>query len=227
MKNFDWLLFDLDNTILDFDKSSKEAFKSLINHIDNSLDAHNLYPIYHEINLEYWEKREAGKISHTELKWKRWHDFFDAHAIDFDPHHSNDLYFEGIKENPFFVDHADTLLNEIQDHEMMIITNGLSEVQRPRIEAKRLQDFFEHIVISDEINVAKPQSGFFEHCHDLIDNHQKDRVLVIGDTLKSDILGGNNFGFKTCWYNHYDKPNNSGIEPDFSIHSIKDLKEII
>lgn len=228
MKQFDWILFDLDNTILDFGKSSKYAFKMLLQSIDASLDAEILYPNYNKINHDIWEQREAGLISHTELKWKRWDLFFKAENINADPHKANDIYFEGIKEFPFYVDHAVQMLKDVKPHfKLMMVTNGLSEVQWPRIKAKQLQPYFEHIIISDEIGVAKPQTAFFDHCHNLLGNPNKDRVLVVGDTLKSDILGGNNYGYKTCWYNYYGKENNTQIKPDFQIDSIQDFKKFV
>jgi len=228
MKQFDWLLFDLDNTILDFGRSSKYAFKMLLQIIAPSLNSDQLYPIYNEINHEIWAKREAGLISPEELKWKRWDLFFKSENINSDPHKANDIYFEGIKEYPFFVDQAKEMLDIIKPHfKLMVVTNGLSEVQWPRINTKELKPYFEHIVISDEIGVAKPQKTFFDYCHSLIGEPNKDRVLVIGDTLKSDILGGNNFGYKTCWYNYYGKQNNTDVKPDFQIDSIKDLTGIV
>lgn len=229
MKKFEWLLFDLDNTILDFGKSSEHAFEKLLHHINPDFDSEKLYPIYNKINHEIWDAREAGKISHTELKWKRWELFFKEVNIDFDPHDSNEIYFETIKTNAFFVEHAEKMLEQISsEYKSMIVTNGLSEVQWPRIKSTNLENHFDHIVISDEIGVAKPQDAFFEHCQKFIDPEiPKDKILIIGDTLKSDILGGNNFGIKTCWYNHYDSPNQSDIKADYEIESIADFVKIL
>ena len=228
MSKFDWLLFDLDNTILDFGKSSKFAFRKLLEEIDSGLNSEELYPIYNEINHKIWEQREAGEISHNDLKWKRWHLFFEQVGIKFDPNKSNDIYFEGIKAFPFFVDHAEEMLQHVKsDFNLMMVTNGLSEVQWPRIRNKNIENYFKHIIISDEIGVAKPQSAFFDHCHALIGDVKKERVLVIGDTLKSDILGGNNYGYTTCWYNYDSKSNETEVQPDFTIDSIKDLSTIL
>jgi len=105
----------------------------------------------------------------------------------------------------------------------MIITNGLSEVQWSRLRIMEMEHFFEHIVISDEIGSAKPAHAYFQHCDELINYTSKDQVLVIGDTLKSDIKGGKAFGYKTCWYNYYRKENDTDVIPDFAI---KDLKEL-
>lgn len=229
MDKFDWILFDLDNTILDFGKSSEDAFHKLLSEINPALNAAELYPIYNTINHQIWDDREAGKISHNELKWKRWDLFFKSVGIDFDPHISNDIYFETIKGNATFVEHAEQMLEDVSSkHNTMIVTNGLSEVQWPRIKSAQLEKHFNQIIISDEIGVAKPQVDFFNHCDTFIDNSvPKDRILIIGDTLKSDILGGINYGIKTCWYNHFGQPNSTEINPDFEIESIAQFADIL
>lgn len=228
MVKYDWLLFDLDNTILDFNKSSKVAFANLLEEIDSKLNAQELYPIYNRINRDIWEQREAGQISHDELKWKRWDLFFKKINIEFDPLKANERYFVDIKTKPFFVDNAKELLDEVDGrYKLMMITNGLSEVQWSRIELKNIKRYFEHIIISDEIGYAKPQEQFFKHCHQLIGDVDKSQVLVIGDTIKSDILGGNNFGYDTCWFDYYDEGNSTDIEPNFTIKGISELLDLI
>lgn len=220
---FEWLLFDLDNTIVDFNASSKEAFVSLMNArgVENATD---LYPEYNVINHQVWDEREAGLISHEELKEKRWRLFFDKRNFAFDPLEANNDYFETIKTNPVFINGAKELLSKLQGRfKAMIITNGLSEVQHSRIKILKLKQYFEHIVISDEIGMTKPQQGFFEHCENLMQFKERDKVLVIGDTLKSDIKGGNLFGYKTCWFNYYQKPNETDIIPNYELDNLDEL----
>jgi len=222
--NFEWLLFDLDNTILDFNASSKIGFKALLEKIDPELDAKTVYPFYRDINHKVWDEREAGLISHEELKTKRWDLFFKKVNIDYNPSEANDYYFEFIKSKPFFIDGAKELLDVLKGKiKLMIITNGLSEVQWSRLRIMDMEDYFSHIIISDEIGSAKPAKAFFEHCDELINYTSKDKVLVIGDTLKSDIKGGNEYGFKTCWYNYYKKENETQEVPDYSIQSLDEL----
>jgi len=222
--DLDWLLFDLDNTIVDFNASSKEAFVKLLEELGVEKPA-DLYPKYNVINHKCWDEREAGLISHTELKKKRWDLFFKEVGIDYDPLSANDFYFEVIKTNPILIEGAETLLQKIQGkYRTMIITNGLSEVQNPRIKKLKLEQYFEQIIISDEIGVAKPQQKFFDHCENLMPQGvNRDRVLVIGDTLKSDIKGGNAYGYQTCWYNYYKKENDTDIQPGFVVDNLATL----
>ncbi len=221
---YQWLLFDLDNTLLDFNASSKIGFKSLIEKINPKLDWESLYPIYRDYNHQVWDEREAGLISHNDLKTKRWRLFFDHADIEFDPSLANDHYFYYIKNKPFLIEGAIDLLRRLKgDYRMMIITNGLSEVQWNRLRIMKMESYFEHIIISDEINATKPEFAFFDHCDKLMVSPDKSEVLVIGDTLKSDIKGANDFGYISCWYNYYQTENDSDIEPDYTVQSLADL----
>lgn len=228
-KSIDWVLFDLDNTLLDFDKSSEEAFHWLISEY-STIDAHpELYPRYSQINHQLWEQREQGLITPEELKKARWALFFEEIGLKgLDPEQANRLYFEHIADAVHFVDGALDILNSLQaQYQLMIVTNGLAEVQHPRLEKAGLKKYFRHIVISDEIDTAKPQIAFFSYCQKLMGNPDKDRILVIGDTLKSDIRGGNEFGYRTCWFNHDRIERDEDIIPDYEIYSLSELRTLI
>ena len=220
--SYKWLLFDLDNTILDFNASSVIAFNIIIDRLGIPYKP-ELVKTFKKINLEVWDELEHGLIDHQELKSKRWSLLFKSIGVTEDPHSANNYYFEHIKSNPVYVDHALEMIQQCSDHyKLMLITNGLSEVQRPRLERTGLNKYFQHIVISDELGHAKPHKEYFEHCHELMNAPMKDRVLVIGDTLRSDILGGNNFGYHTCWYNH----TNTSETDSGSNFEITDLREL-
>ncbi len=224
MTKYDWLLFDLDNTILDFSESSRLAFAKVYSHLNTAKELKDVYTLYKGINHSIWQEREAGRISHTELKTKRWKLLCDELNCIADAENLNNLYFEEIKVNATFVEGAHELLDHLQGkYKMIIITNGLSEVQWSRIEDKNLKQYFDHIVISDEIGVAKPATEFFDHCAQLIGHPSKDKVLVIGDTPMSDIKGGNNYGYDTCWYNH----NNIEDDGQVATYNISHMKDLI
>ena len=227
-KKFSWLLFDLDNTILDFNASSKVGFRSLMEEIGKGDDWEALYPIYREYNHQIWDQREAGLITPKALKTKRWDLFFAATDIDYDSAEANNHYFQFIKNEPYFVDGALELLDQLKgNYKLMIVTNGLSEVQWNRLEIMKIKDYFDHVIISDEIGSAKPAHEFFDHCNKLIDTSDKSEVLVIGDTLKSDIKGANAFGYKSCWHNYYKQENTSEIKPDYTITALDELMTIV
>jgi len=224
-KKYDCLLFDLDNTLLNFDKSSEEAFHHLItNHSD--LDSHpDLYKEYSKVNHELWEMREQGLITAAALKEKRWALFFEKVKLKgLEAEEANRLYFEHIASSVHFVPFAKELLDALKAHfRLILVTNGLSEVQRPRLANAGLTEYFEHIIISDEISCAKPQQAFFDYSHTKMNFPDKERVLVIGDTLKSDIRGARAFGYKTCWFNHDGLLNEGSDQPDFEIRKLEEL----
>jgi putative hydrolase of the HAD superfamily len=112
-------------------------------------------------------------------------------------------------------------------YQMAIITNGLSDVQRPRLDASGIADCFALLAISEELGVVKPDPRFFEIVMQRIGQPPKAEVLVIGDSLTSDIQGGNNAGFDTCWYN----PTGSAPDPRFpatyEIRILTDLHDLL
>lgn len=224
---YQWLLFDLDNTILDFSESSRMAFSHVYETLDTDRDIADVFKSYKIINHHVWREREAGLLSHTELKTKRWKLLFEELELINDPLQTNNIYFEQIKINPVFVEGAEQLLESLKGkYRMMIITNGLSEVQWSRIRLTGLKQYFEHIIISDEVGCAKPDKQFFDICYEYIDMLDKEKVLVIGDTPMSDIKGGNDYGFHTCWYNH-NMIDNAGQIPTYKISSMSELSTVI
>lgn len=226
---YDYLLFDLDNTLLDFDASSHKAFGAIIPH-NNAQELEELYSKYRVINKRIWEELEAGLITFDELRANRWAFLFSQVGIDdLDPLETNERYFDFIKSDLVYVDGADELIQELVavDYPLGIITNGLSDVQWPRLSLSSFDKIFDPIVISNEIGVAKPESDFFEYTFSKLKTKDKSKVLVIGDTYNSDIIGGNQFGFKTCWYDPHQKNNKQTIAADFIIRDLRELMTVV
>jgi len=145
-----------------------------------------------------------------------------------DPFEFNARFLENVVEVSEAFEGAIELLEDLKsEYKLSVITNGLKEVQRPRIRRLQMEHIFESIIVSDEIGVAKPDIKFFEHSYDTIPNPPpKSEVLVIGDNLKSDIQGGINFGVDTCWLSHQNL-NNSTIKPTYTINNLNDLHRIL
>jgi len=127
------------------------------------------------------------------------------------------------------VDGVEELLNHVHasGYSSSIVTNGMKEVQRPRIKKCNWEHYFKNIFVSDEMGVAKPQIAFFDHCMEVSGQPDKADILVIGDTLESDILGANRAGLKSCWMNPDNKVHPSDIVPDYQISKLSDLLDII
>ncbi len=223
MKQYDWLLFDLDNTLLDFNASSRVAFFSIFPDLSDAD-----YIQYRAYNHAVWIAFENGHISKETLKLKRWSDFFEATGMEADPRQVNDQYFEHIKMNPIYIQGAYQLIQDlIGKYSLCIITNGLSEVQTSRLELSGINRLIEHIVVSDMIGVAKPEEAFFDHTFELIGMPMREDVLVIGDTLTSDIRGGIDYGVDTCWYNYYKGANETTYRPTYEVKDTEELWRLL
>jgi len=228
MKKYEWLLFDVDNTLLDFTKASKESLYKTFEDHDMTL-TEEIYKIYKTENAKVWISFENKEIDTAQLKKIRFAGFFDVMGIqDLDPFDFNTAYVENLVAVSEVYEGANELIKKLSSqYKVSIITNGLKEAQRPRLERVGMINMYDSIVVSDEIGVAKPDVKFFEHTYTTIPNPpEKSKILVIGDNLMSDILGGQNFGVDTCWINHK-KENTSSIIPTYSIGSVFDIESVL
>lgn len=229
MKKYKYLLFDLDNTLLDFTKSSEVSFKKMIGQYSNE-DVDYLFSEYYKINKACWEAVERNEIPLSEVKIVRFERFNTKFDIEVSPKEINAHYFALLRETIFFVDHAKEVLNELKNKGvgMSIVTNGLKEVQERRLELSGILPFFDAVIISDAIGVKKPEEAFFTYTLKQIPMFDKDEYLVIGDTPGSDILGAYNFDMPSCWFNPNNKPwTASDFQPDHTIISLFDLLDLV
>jgi len=224
---YKWLLFDLDNTILDFSSASKVSLFQSLEQCGIMCDE-KMYKDYKVENGKVWHSFEQKEIDTDELRKIRFKSFFEMYAIKEDPFEFNKLYLENIVKNSDIYPGAKALLQQLKkEYKLSIVTNGLKEVQRPRMRKTEIYDLFDSIVVSDEIGVAKPDGQFFEIANASLDiDFQKSEMLMIGDSLKSDILGGNNYGVDTCWLSH-GKKNESEILSTHTINTVHDLPEVL
>lgn len=222
MKKYEWYLFDLDNTILDFSEVSKIAFEKLMSSYEMS-GFKNPHNIFSKINQDYWDKYESGQIEAAELKKGRFVDFINAINLNADADFLSTRYFELILEHSKEIENSLHALSHFKSQgKLAIITNGLSDLQHLRIEKHKLGDYFDHVFISDEMKVSKPSGAFFEQVHDKIGIPSKENVLVLGDNPISDIEGGKNYGFDTFFFN-YRKNRNHQVKADYEISNWKDV----
>ena len=227
--HYQWLVFDADNTLLDFNRSTRIAFSETIQAIGlHPSDAH--FEIYHRINLACWTDLEAGRITADELKLLRFSRLLDHLGLNHaDPAEMNARYFEVLIRSTFRVDGALEILEALSTRgvPMAVATNGLAEVQRHRLAEARLDHFFREIFVSEEIGYFKPHPGFFRVATSRLRIRPKDRVLMIGDSLHSDIEGARIAGWDTCWFNPDQAPVPQLPGPDFVIQRLDQLLEIL
>ncbi|MGB1241383.1 MAG: YjjG family noncanonical pyrimidine nucleotidase [Chitinophagales bacterium] len=225
--SYQYLLFDADNTLFDFDQTAKDAFAATFVAFGMQQETHH-YEQYWGISQGCWRDFEAKKIDQETLRRVRFELFFEAAALEGNALKFNEKYLQNLVHHSSLLDGALDLLDGLHGKiPMAIITNGLKGVQRPRLKRTGLMDYFEAIVVSDEIGVSKPHAPFFDHTFEQINFPDKSEVLVIGDSLSSDIKGGNNYGLHTCWYNPKGLPNHLEVVPTYEIGDLAELYEIV
>lgn len=217
------ILFDIDNTLLDFSRT--EAFA-----LEQSLISNNVtftpehLTGYRTINHQYWYDFEAGKVTLPELKVGRFQSFLDSINLTADAAEFSSMYRNFLSQGSFLLDDAEDIVKTLaENYSLHIITNGFSTVQRPRLAASPITKYFESITISEEVGFKKPEPEIFDIVFKAMDNPDKSQAIIIGDSLSSDIQGGINYDIDTCWYN----PEQKAAPKDFNItHVISNLNEL-
>lgn len=225
---YEVIIFDADETLFDFKKSEKEAFKNTIPEFNIEYDENYHLKIYQDINTTIWKEFEQGLITQRKLKVERFKRLADKLKVSFDETLFAKSYMRHLSNGSFLYDDSIELVESLsKDHKLSIITNGLTAVQENRIRKSIISHHFEDIVISEEISISKPNPKIFEHALNNINHTDKSKVLMVGDSLTSDIQGGINFGIDTCWYNPAKLTNNSGIKPTYEISNFDELKLLV
>ena len=227
MSRYRYLLFDLDGTLFDYDRAEAQALQSTCTAfaLDYSPDLLN---IYRQLNSKLWDDFEQGKITPNRLKIKRFEQLSEAVQVGFDPGAFSDHYLKQLALGTDLIPGAEELIRSLEGKfELLLITNGLSRVQRPRIAHSALASFFSDVIISEEVGCAKPDPKIFDRVFDLINHPARETVLMIGDSLSSDIYGGQSYGLDTCWFNPMGQPNDSKVLPTYEIDRLEKLYRIL
>ena len=223
LHKYEYLLFDVDDTLLDFQKAELMAFKMLIDEF-NIKYSDEIYKIYHDENRRLWKEYEIGNIKRNEIFENRLIPLFTFLNIDSDPVKASYRFLDYLAKGAFLLGDSYKVLEKLsKTHKLYIITNGEPKVQYPRLEAVDFLKFFSGIFVSEEIGYSKPNKDFFNYVETHIDGFNKKKALVIGDSLTSDIVGGINYGIDTCWFNPNNKETNLNIT--YEIKSINELVE--
>lgn len=225
---YEVILFDADDTLFDFKKSEKEAFRNTMLEFNLDYDENYHLKVYHNINSEIWKEFEQGYITQEKLKIERFKRLSDKLKISFDEAKFGKSYMRNLSDASFLLDGSIDLIKSLRkNYKLSIITNGLTSVQDGRIKKSIIAKYFDDIVISEEISISKPDSRIFEYALKNINYFDKSRVLMVGDSLSSDIQGGINFGIDTCWYNPNKITNKTEIKPTYEISCFDDLRDLL
>lgn len=219
------ILFDADGTLFDFKKAEKNAFTKTMNQFGVNENIDFLHTEYEKINLAIWQEFQERKISAGKLRIERFARFFENNNLKLQPAEISSFYLKRLSEGVDLIPSAEEIVRHFWGKcELAIATNGLSDVQRPRFAASKLAPYFKHIFISEEIGCPKPNPEYFEFIFRELP--YQDAALIVGDNLTSDIKGGIDFGIDTCWFNPEKKTDKNGIQPNYEISDLRELKTL-
>ncbi|WP_392339684.1 pyrimidine 5'-nucleotidase [Moritella marina] len=220
---YQWILFDADETLFHFD-----AFKGLqlmFSRFSIDFDRDD-FSHYQTVNLPLWVDYQDGKITATQLQNRRFQLWADKLKVTTQT--LNSAFMTAMADICCLLPGALALINALNGKvKMGIITNGFTELQHVRLEKTGLKGVFSPLIISEEVGVAKPDIGIFEHALIHMGELKREQVLMVGDNPHSDILGGMNAGFDTCWLNSESAALPEGIRPSYQVTSLSQLQTLL
>lgn len=225
---YEWILFDADNTLFDFDRSAHRALKHTFADFELPFEE-GLIDLYHDVNHQCWQAFEQGQMDAVKLRTERFRLFLERAAIQREVKTMSTAYLQHLAQGHDLITGAQALLDRLfSKFKLVIVTNGLKEVQRSRFQLAQFNKYFQAIIVSDEIGVSKPNPAFFNYAFEQIGHPAKTSALMVGDSLSSDIKGGNQYGLATCWYNPKQKENTyPDIQPTYELQDLMELENIL
>ncbi len=221
------ILFDADGTLLDFHRSEHEAVREAFA-LSGIIADDEMIAVYSEINDSLWKKLERKEIERSVLLYHRFELFCERYGYVADAKKIAADYISALSTKAYMLDGAEDMLLRLYGKvRMYIVTNGLKVVQEGRYGRTGLSKYFEDIFISECVGFNKPDKRFFDYVAEQIEGFVPEETLVVGDSLTSDIKGGNNAGLDTCWYTPAKKEAGEAASPTYTAHSFDEIYKII
>ena len=226
---FKVILWDVDATLLNFEKAEEAGIRGCFEKYNLGECTDEMLENYKVINRGYWQAMERGEIEKPVLLVKRFEDFLNAYGLDSSVAAGfNELYQILLGETVVFYENALETVQALKGKVLQCaVTNGTKVAQDGKLRNSGLDKEFDHVFISEVVGIEKPNKGFFDAVFAKIGEYAKDEVLIVGDSLTSDIRGGLNAGIKTCWFNPKGVVNTSKLKPDYEIRDIGEVLEIV
>ncbi|MDK4696383.1 pyrimidine 5'-nucleotidase [Kingella negevensis] len=221
---YQWILFDADQTLFSF--NGHHGLEHLLTHHKQTFTPEE-YSHFKTLNDHLWNDYQDGKINLDQLNATRFAQLSQRTGIS--PKQLNNELQLAMSTICQPLDGATELLHTLRKRQIKIgiITNGFNILQRPRLEHHRLSGCIDLLVTSEEAGVAKPDKRIFQYAFKQMPHTQPENVLMVGDSLTSDITGGHNAGIATCWYNPQQKPLSGCVKPTYEIRSLKELLDYV
>ena len=228
MAKYYCILFDADNTLLDFDAAESKALADTLRNYGIEPDAETVQT-YRTINGELWRQLEKGQIRRDKLMAERFTRFLKAVNAAGSGAEMNQYYLDQLSTHPDLA--APNVLDVMKElaevATLAVVTNGFDRVQSRRVAESGLKEFVEEVFVSEKLDSEKPNRKIFDTALRSLGVENRERVLMVGDSLTSDIQGGVNAGLDTCWFNPNHAENPGKVVPTYEIASLEELYPLV
>ena len=228
MAKYYCILFDADNTLLDFDAAESKALADTLRNYGIEPDAETVQT-YRTINGELWRQLEKGQIRRDKLMAERFTRFLKAVNAAGSGAEMNQYYLDQLSTHPDLA--APNVLDVMKElaevATLAVVTNGFDRVQSRRVAESGLKEFVEEVFVSEKLDSEKPNRKIFDTALRSLGVENRERVLMVGDSLTSDIQGGINAGLDTCWYNPNHAENPGKVCPTYETSNLEELYQLV
>ncbi|MBR4471491.1 MAG: YjjG family noncanonical pyrimidine nucleotidase [Erysipelotrichaceae bacterium] len=222
------ILWDVDGTLLDFLAAERAAIRTLFSVFDLGECTDEMLARYSAINVVFWQRLERNEITRAEVLRGRFEQFFSEYGLDASiAEQFNERYQLTLGDTIVYRDDSLNILKALKGKvRQYVVSNGTIVAQTKKLKNSKIGEVMDGVFLSEKLGVEKPDKGFFDEVFDEIGVDDLNEVMIIGDSLTSDIQGGMNAGIQTCWYNpdHLDLPDQYHVDHIiFDLHEVFDL----
>ena len=222
-----FVLIDLDDTILDFHKAERVGLKNTLRHFGLEPNEATIQ-LYLEINQAHWRALEQGNMTRKQVNEGRFTELFHRFDKEVDGASCAAYYLSQLALTHDYLPGAEEMVAKLsQKYQLYIASNGNIAVQTPRLANSGLNRYIQDAFVSEALGENKPSKAYFDICFSRIAGFDPTKAIMIGDSLTSDIQGGINAGITTCWFNPARKANTTGIRPNYEIHALSELEPLL
>ena len=229
MSNIKAVLWDIDGTLLNFEEAEKYAIRACFAQFGLGECTDEMLADYSRINRSYWQRLERGELTKPQVLECRFLEFFGKYGLDtgcapaFNAQYQLSLgdtfcFHEGGLET------VQALCGKVKQY---AVTNGTRIAQERKLKGSGLADLLDGVFISEVVGIEKPGVEFFHRVWEKTGAYGPDEVMIVGDSLTSDIQGGNNAGILCCWFNPQDKPAPENLRIDYTIQHLRKILDIV
>lgn len=226
---YEGILFDLDDTLIDFKASEKSALALVYENFYRAFSQEDAFTRgFHEINQSLWKAVESTQLPVGQLRLKRFQLLSEALGARIEAEPVAAFYEHQLGTTArWFPGTSEALALLGSRYKLGIVTNGLTHIQKAKYNQLSLGTWFQSFVVSEEVAISKPQKEIFTIALTQLEIAPA-HTLMVGDSLTSDYAGSLNAGMDFCWINPKRLPLPAHLpEPRFTLQSVAELPALL